>query len=194
MSPALPIPPVNILLSTPVNLLLAPLSKLTVSLASMLIFPASPCPTTLVVSREPSFKDSFPVVTWIFPPLPTAFVNTRLEARLTPSKLTVSRASIVILPASPFPDVLLKREAPLVNERVPVVIRISPALPTAPDSTFAIALPSKSMRSRALMIIFPPFPCPATPVFSLPPFCTVREPALMVISPPLPTDPGSVLL
>ena len=72
----------------------------------------------------------------ISPPLPTAPVSTKLYAPLenpllpTPSKLTVSRAEIFTLPASPFPPVEANSKAPPVTSSEPVVMLMSPPLPT----------------------------------------------------------------
>ena len=108
------------------------------------------------------------------------------------SKVTVSRALIVILPPFPCPLVPAEMSAPLVTASDPVVISMSPPLPSLPSNELNKPLfisplpklkvtpfktPSMMTLSRALMVIFPELPFLSRLLEDiLPPFVKNSEP------------------
>jgi hypothetical protein len=133
MSPPLPFLDAKALTVLGKPLLPTP-SIFTLSLVLRKILPALPCPKLNALITPPLVKNSALALTRISPPLPTPLRSTALDALLenpsfAPSKVTVSRALIVILPAFARELVLLEIIAPLVRESDPVVISISPPLP-----------------------------------------------------------------
>ena len=123
-----------------------------------------------------------------------------VEIKLSPSKSTVSRASIVIFAPSPLP-----KTSPLINASPVtlsefVAIWIFPTLPTPSGLTALITrlntwlfFPSMLI-SGLLMLILPAFPCPEVLLLNSEPFMSEIEPASTMRLPPLPTDPVSTPL
>ena len=170
-------------------------SKETVSLASIIIFPASPCPAVEVSSRAPLATSRKLVLMVMLPPSPTVFNGTSLKAPLKkPSNLTFSKALILIFPASPCPAAEVSSRAPLATSRKRVVILISPPLPTASFPGRGVTLldapvnnPSVNFTvSVAIILILPPFPCPELLAFRNALLAISTEPLLMLISPAFP--------
>ena len=178
-------------------------SNTTLSFAVIFTLPAFPVPSVLADITAPLVTSREPVSIVTPPAFPSASFWTELNAALgkpfdAPSNTILSCAVISTLPAFPLPKVSADITAPLVTSREPVVIFISPASPTAVDSTKLNAplrcLPSEDILSNtivscAVISTLPAFPFPWVLTDISPPLVTVREPVLIVTFPASPSAP-----
>ena len=111
-----------------------------------------------------------------------------------PSIVMVSLAVILTEPAFPSPEVSVSISPPLLRIRVPVLIMISPASPTASELTSLVTSLSSPLESTpsivivllAIILIKPAFPSPEVSLLISPPLLRVRVPVSMVTSPASP--------
>ena len=125
----------------------------------MSISPAFPPPLVLAETSAPSVREREPVLIMIPCESPSAVASTVLKmplgARLlSPNRIIVSFAVILISPAFPTPKVLAPNCAPSAREREAVLIVIPSAIPLASGCTvLEIPLPSPSLSSPERVIL-----------------------------------------
>ena len=180
------------------------LSKETVSLATILTFPAFPCPRVAVLKKLPLLTESDPVVMLMSPPLPTALCPTRWNTPvsvgvpfLTPLMVIASVALISTFPAllstepkfgsiparSWLPARIFRFRALTAILPPPEARTFTPA-PLVRDTSVR-ATPSGKLKLRIwLSILSPPVPAPATPPNSTRPPGACKFPPSKLTLPP----------